>query len=632
MSGRYDKDDILASKWDGNWIKFSVSDYCKYSEIMSYGFYELGLRKGDRVITIMNNRSEFNIIDMALAMLGIIHIPVYPTLSPNDYVYIVNHSDAKILIVGNLSIYKKIRPLVGSFTAQPKLYTLDPVENEEVLFSVFKLGISNRKKDAPLVQEIKNSILPSDIATQIYTSGTTGTPKGVMLSHENLVSNFTEHAKVQPMDHHCKALSFLPLCHVFERTMNYHYQYLGISIYYVDNMGLIMQTAKDIQADGFCAVPRILEVMHDKILSAGKDLDGRIARTIYRMALRHGYKYAPDKGQWYRLWQHIYDSLVYHKIRGKFGGKHMTIISGGSALNVKICRLFHAIGLRIFEGYGMTETSPVIAVNNPKDKLYRIGTVGPVMPNVQLKFDEDNEILVKGPSIMKGYYKASGAEARQQFDEEGWFHTGDIGTLIDGIYLQITDRKKEIFKLSAGKYIAPQAIENRLKESELIENVMVVGENEKYAAALISPNYNYLHFWANKHKLHYRDNEALIRMPEILEHFQQEIAAINKELAPHEQIKGFRLVTEEWSMQSGELSPTLKLKRNVLTKKYETLIAQLYNPVKEKEHYFSFKQVNLNLLDTIRHLTPEKLRTGFSVKLGREDESKEASKEPSKER
>ena len=626
MSERYEKDDILASKWNGNWIKFSISDYCKYSEIMSYGFYELGLRKGDRVVTIMNNRSEFNIIDMALSMLGIIHIPVYPTLSKNDYTYIINHSDAKVLIIGNLSIYRKLQPLFGTFTGQPKIYTLDRVENEEVLFSVFKMGISNRKKDAPLVQEIKNSILPSDIATQVYTSGTTGTPKGVLLTHDNLVSNFKAHAMVEPMDHHCKVLSFLPLCHVFERTMNYHYQYLGISIYYVDNMGLIMQTSKDIKADGFCAVPRVMEVMHDKILSAGKDLDGRIARTIYRLALRHGYKYAPDKGSWYRFWQHFYDSFVYHKIRKSFGGKEMTIISGGSALNAKICRLFHAIGLRIFEGYGMTETGPVIAVNNPVDNLYRIGTVGPALPNVQLKFGEDQEILVKGPSIMKGYYKDSNEDIQRWFDEDGWFHTGDIGKLIDGRYLQITDRKKEIFKLSAGKYIAPQAIENRLKESELIENVMVVGENEKYAAALISPNYNFLHFWANKHKVHYRDNAELIRTPEILERFQQEIVMMNKDLAPHEQIKGFRLVTEEWGPQTGELSPTLKLKRNILMQKYEALIAQMYNPTKEKEQYFSFKQINLNLLDTIRHLTPEKILSGLSGKQGKDEDSKETSK------
>lgn len=618
MSERYDKDDILSAKRNGEWIKFSVSDYCKYSEIMSYGFYEMGLQKGDHVITITNNRPEFNIIDMALSMLGVVHIPVYPTLSKNDYAYIVNHSDTKVVIIGNRSIYKKVQPAFETFDKQPLIFTLDHIDNEEELYNVFKQGIINRRNIAPIVKKIKDSIQASDVVTMVYTSGTTGTPKGVVLTHENIVSNFMAHAQVEPMDSHCRVLSFLPLCHVFERSMNYQYQYLGISIYYVDNMATIMQSSYEVRANGFCAVPRVMELIHDKILSAAKDLYG-MNKTVFQQAIRHGYKYSPYKGLWYRCWQRIYDCLIYNKIRKKFGGNRMTIICGGSALNPKITRLFYAIGLNVCEGYGLSETGPVIAVNNPVTKHIRIGTVGPVLPIVQLKFSEDGEILVKSPSVMKNYYK----EDLNVFDDEGWFHTGDIGCLVNGMYLKITDRKKELFKLSAGKYIAPQAIENRMKESEIIEDVMVVGENEKFAAALISPNFNYLHFYASKHKLHYRDNKALIALPEIQNCFQQEINNINKDFAPHEQIKDFRLVTEEWSPLTGELSPTLKLKRNVLKQKYGILIEQIYSHPKEKEPYFSFKQINLTLLDKVRHIGPEINFPKLNIKLPKNGSNKD---------
>ncbi len=595
MSEKYEKEDILASKRNGEWTKFSIGDYCKYSEIMSYGFYELGLRKGDHVITVTNNRPEFNIIDMALSMLGVVHIPVYPTLSRNDYTYIVNHSDAKMVIIGNRAIYNRIRPAFETFEKHPRIYTLDPIEGEDVLFSVFKQGIFYRRKDAPILKEIKDSILPDDVATMVYTSGTTGVPKGVMLTHRNIISNFLSHVRVEPMDSTCRVLSFLPLCHVFERTMNYHYQYLGISIYYVDNMGLILQSSAEVKAHGFCTVPRVMEMMYEKVLSSGKDLPF-VRKRIFRLALKHGYKYDFHKNIWYRMWQKVYDVLVYSQIRKKFGGNEMTIISGGSALNEKIIRLFQAVGLRVFEGYGLTETGPVIAVNDPVSGHTKIGTVGPVLPVMEFKLDEDGEILVKGDSVMKAYYKDE-VYTKKAFDEEGWFHTGDVGRLVDGLFLKITDRKKEIFKLSAGKYIVPQSIENKLKESEMIDDVMVIGENEKFASALISPNYNYLHFWANKHKLHYRDNTDLIQIPELQQHFQKEINTYNKELAPHEQIKCFRLVTEEWSPQTGELSPTLKLKRNVLMIKYKDLIDEIYNHKEKKEQSFSFKQINISLLN-----------------------------------
>ena len=606
MEQRYDKDDILASKRNDEWIKFSVSDYCRYSEIMSYGFYELGLRKGDHVVTITNNRPEFNIIDMALGMLGVVHVPVYPTLSVSDYSYIINHSDAKVVILANRSIYRKVKPAFDSFENNPKIYTLDEVEGEEVLYTVFKQGVFHRKEDAPILREIRDGILPSDIATMVYTSGTTGVPKGVMLTHENVVSNFMEHAKAQPLNSKNRVLSFLPLCHVFERSVNYHYQYLGISIYYVDNMGAILQSACEVGAHGFCTVPRVLELMHDKISAGVKDLRG-IRKMVFKMALRHAYQYDPNCGFLCRRYHHVLDTLVYSNIRKKFGGNRLIIISGGSALNPKLTRMFHAIGLCVYEGYGLTETGPVIAVNNPNTGQYRIGTVGPVMPNVQVRLDEDGEILVKSPSVMKCYYK----DDRPVRDEEGWFHTGDVGCYVDGIYLKITDRKKELFKLSAGKYVAPQKIEAKLKESEWIEDAMVVGENEKFVAAIISPNFNSLHFYAGKHKLHYRDNAQLILLPEIQNRIQQEIIGVNKLLAPHEQIKGFRLVTEEWSPQTGELSPTLKLKRSVLSVKYGQIISEIYDHSNEKEHLFSFKLINLAFLDKMRHIGPDNIFPKF---------------------
>lgn len=593
LSEKYQKDDMLNGKRNGTWTHFSTNDYCKYATLLSYGLYDLGLKKDDKVVTIMNNRPEFNIIDMALTMLGVVHVPVYPTLSQDDYHYIINHCDAKMLILGNKVIYNRVKPVFEDLNLEYGVYTIDEISDEKGINSLVRKGIEVASQVAAPVKDIKDSISEDDVATMVYTSGTTGTPKGVMLTHKNLISNFVATAAHQPLTSKDRNLSFLPLCHVYERSMNYHYQYLGLSIYYAEGLGTIMNDIAEVKAMGFCAVPRVLEMIYDKLYSAGKDLPG-LQKAIYFAAIRHGQRYDFNKNIGYRMMTALYDKVVYSKWRAKFGGSpYFIIITGGSAVQTRILRVFAAAKFYIHEGYGMSETSPVIAVCNPLTHQMKIGTVGPVLKGVEVKIAEDGEILTKGPCLMKGYYKDE-AYTAQVIDEEGWFHTGDIGKFTPEGYLKITDRKKEIFKLSAGKYVAPQMIENKFKESPFIENMMVIGENEKFASAIISPNFNHLHFWASKYKVHYRDNAELISLQPMMARMQKEVEKYNKTLSPHEQIKCFRMVADMWSPQTGELSPTLKPKRAILYKKYESLIGEIYNKPKEPEKTeFSIKQISL---------------------------------------
>ena len=392
------------------------------------------------------------------------------------------------------------------------------------------------------------------------------------------------------------AIGFLPLNHIYERSMNYHYQYKGISTYYAESLGTIQQNMQEIQADGFCAVPRVLEMVYDKLYAAGKDFRG-MRKRIYDWAFAHGKRYdytLVKKVSLYQLAQWFLDKAVYSKWREKFGGKRLTVITGGSSIQPKMVRLFAAAGINIYEGYGLSETSPVIAVNDPAHHMVKIGTVGPILSGVEMKFDEDGEILTRGPHVMLGYYKDPEYTA-QVIDKDGWFHTGDIGELVSGRYLKITDRKKDIFKLSAGKYVAPQLIENMLRGSEYIDQVMVIGENEKQTAAIISPNFNTLHYWALKHKMHYRDNVELITLPQVLERIRKELDEYNKSLAPHEQIKQFRLVTDEWTPNNGLLSPTLKLRRAPLMEKYKSLVADIYGREKASSSglFSAFKSIEL---------------------------------------
>lgn len=577
-----DKADILAGKEKGEWVKYSTHDYYKYAHYMACGLLELGLHPGDKVVTISANCPEWNFIDMALALAGMIHVPVYPTLSADNYLHIFTHSEAKIILVSNNVLLKRILPAVERMETKPQIYTLAAIEGYRRTLEILKAGIASREKNSPLIAHLKETIKPDDWVTLIYTSGTTGQPKGVMLSHRNICSNFIAHEKVNPMTSDSRVLSFLPLNHMYERSMNYHFQLKGVSIYYAENMGTLVQNMAETHTNGFCAVPRVLEMVYDKLYAAGKDLTG-IKKAIYSRAFKHGARYdytlLKKVSLGYQLSQYFYDRTVYRHWRERFGGNRLIVITGSSSIQPRIIRTLAAAGINIYEGYGLSETSPVIAVNDPAHGNVRIGTVGPVLSGVEVKLADDGEILTRGPHVMMGYYKDPEYTA-QVIDPDGWFHTGDVGQFVGGLtgprYLRITDRKKDIFKLSAGKYIAPQLLENKLRESEYIEQAMVVGENEKSVGVIIAPNFNTLHYWALKHKLHYRDNGQLLAMPQTKEKFKEVIEVINRDFAAHEQIKSFRLVTDEWTSANGLLSPTLKIKRNILMEKYKNLIAEIY--------------------------------------------------------
>lgn len=571
----YGNKDILARKEaNGKWRKYTIEEYVEHAYAISSALLELGVKKGDKVATIMQNRPEWNFLDMGIAMAGGIHVPVYPTLNENDYRYILNHCDTKLIVIGVEQIYKRVEPAIPDLTLQPEIFTIAKIEGRRSFDDLLEIGRANIEKWRPVIEEIKQNTSPEDIGTMIYTSGTTGKPKGVMLRHKSMVINAAKVASMNTHDYHACVLSFLPLCHVYERVCNYMYQILGGTIYYAGSLATIGKDLKDIHAMGFCAVPRVLEMMFDKLQAAGKDLKG-LKRVIYSWAFRIAQVYDNERTGWfYKTKYRIADTLVYSKWREQMGGNPMIIVSGGSSIQERIIRTFTAANMYVFEGYGLTETSPVISVNNPGKQELHPGTVGPVLDCIEFKLAEDGEILTKGDCLMVGYYKDE-ESTRAAIDEEGWFHTGDIGTLVDG-FLKITDRKKEIFKLSTGKYVAPQVLENRLKESFFIEQAMVIGENEKIAAAIIVPNFDTMHFWCAKHKIHYSSNEELCTNAEVIKRIQREITKLNDTLAEHEQIRKFRLVADTWSPQTGELSQTLKLRRAALYKKYDALCREIY--------------------------------------------------------
>lgn len=569
-------DDALAVKRNKKWELFSTHEYIHNSHYFAYGMMELGYQPGDKIATVSNNRPEWNFIDMGLSLGGFVHVPIYPTISESEYAHIFRDSQVKVLIVSDKALLKKLSPLVDEAESIKEVYTINTIIGGNNYKEIISLGKANEEKHKAALQKIKDGIKYEDLVTIIYTSGTTGNSKGVMLSHKNLVSNFIATAPVQPLDFGQKVLSFLPLCHVYERMMNYHFQYKGLRIYYAENMGTIADNLREIKADGFNTVPRLLEKVYDKIVAKGKDLSG-IKKYVFFWAVDVGLRYELNgaNGWLYEQKLKLARKLVFDKWNLALGGNITTIVSGGSALQPRLARIFHAAGMKVMEGYGLTETGPVIAVNNAFYPHIKFGTVGPVIDGVEVKIAEDGEILCKGPNVMMGYYNAPHLTA-EVIDEDGWFHTGDIGILEDGRFLKITDRKKEIFKLSSGKYVAPQAVENKFKESIFIEQIMVVGENEKFASALISPNFNHLHFWASKHKVHYRDNMELVRKPEVIARFQKEVNIVNKKISLTENVKRFRIVCDEWSPNTRELSPTLKLKRKNIYDKYDHILREIY--------------------------------------------------------
>ncbi|HKL33948.1 MAG TPA: long-chain fatty acid--CoA ligase [Tangfeifania sp.] len=572
----FPREDALGGKKEGEWYTYSTEEYYKKSHQFALGLLAMGFKKGDKIATVTANRPEWNFADMGMAMVGVIHVPMYPNIGEEEYKYILEHSESKMLIVGDKKLYENLNPIVKSISGIEGIYSFEELENVKNFSEILDLGISKRNEFEAGLNKLKKSIQPEDFATLIYTSGTTGVPKGVMLSQKNLVSNFVAHSKMHHLGKDHRVISFLPLCHVYERSVNYHFQYKGMGVYYVGNLAQIVTAIKEVKPHMFNSVPRLLEKVYDGFVAKGKELTG-IKKSLYFWALRltRHFEYNKKYGPFLKLKIKIADKLIYSKWREALGGNIVYVVSGGAALQPRIARVLGMAGMYNLEGYGLTETSPVIAVNNPATGEMKIGTVGPVLEGFKVKIAGDGEILCKGPGVMMGYYKSPELTA-EVIDENGWFHTGDIGVWEDEKYLRITDRKKEIFKLSGGKYIAPQMIENKLKTSNLVEQVMVIGENEKFASALISPNFPLLHDWCAENKIHYENNKELIQIPEVIDEIRKEVNAINKTLGSHEQISRIRLVCEEWTPAGGELSPTLKLRRNAVAVKYQHLISEIY--------------------------------------------------------
>ncbi|HPR61653.1 MAG TPA: long-chain fatty acid--CoA ligase, partial [Prolixibacteraceae bacterium] len=570
---------------------------------VSLGLLALGIKKGDEVATVSTNRPEWNFFDLGLAQIGAVHVPIYPTISIEDYKYIIEHCEAKLVILGDHKLHQKIGPLVDEIEPLNYIYSFDEIEGVRNWQEILNAGKAS--KETEQLDAIKESINETDLATIIYTSGTTGVPKGVMLSHLNLVSNFKQHSTNHQLGSEATTVSFLPLCHVYERSMNYHFQYKGISIYYIGSLGQIMPALKIIKPHIFNTVPRLLERIYDGIINKGKELKG-IKKSIFFWAVRLGdnFEYNKKFNWWYKQKRALADKLIYSKWREVMGGRIKIIVSGGAALQPRIAKVLGVAGIKALEGYGLTETSPVIAVSNPVKGEIQTGTVGPILPGVEVKFSDDGEILCKGPNVMMGYYKEPEL-TNNVIDNEGYFHTGDVGILVEGKYLKITDRKKEIFKLSGGKYIAPQMIENKLKESFFIEQAMVIGENEKFASAIIVPNFAHINKWLEQRGLKEQGKAETIKMPEVKAAIQAEVKKVNKTLGQVEEVKRFRIVVDEWSPETGEMSPTLKLKRNVLAERYSHIIEQIYaTTASEQKNGIRIKipRINLSLAELIRKL------------------------------
>jgi long-chain acyl-CoA synthetase len=570
------KEDALCFKHNGTWKKYSSLDYIEYSNNFCCGIYDLGLRKGDKIITVSANRPEWNFADMGMSMLGIIHVPVFTSLSPEEYEYIIVNSGAKMIIISDKKLYNCVSPAINTNSLNKKVYTFDQVEGLRNWMELVDKGKTCRENIKYEIEKEKSLIDPDTFATLIYTSGTTGKPKGVMLSQKNLVSNFISAASVFNLHQTDKYLSILPLCHVGGRMGNYQTQYSGASIYYAESMGTIATNMKEIKPDGFDAVPRVMEKFYDVIISKGKKLSG-IKKTLFFWAVNLGHKYKPfgENGWFYEKKLNIADKLIFSKWREALGGNVKIVGCGGASLQSRLERVFWAAGIKIINMYGLTETSPIITINRTYKGELKLGSVGTLIEDVEIKIAADGEILCKGPNVMLGYYNDPEL-TKSVIDNQGWFHTGDIGYLENNKFLMVTDRKKEIFKLSNGKFIAPQLIENIFKESNVIDQIMVVGEHEKFASALISPNFKYFNELQSLRKISFTDFQELIQLPEIHKLFNSEINKLNKRLSQTERISRFRLVPDEWSPASGELSPTLKLKRDFISDKYRNLLDKVY--------------------------------------------------------
>jgi long-chain acyl-CoA synthetase len=565
---KFNKEVAFANKENGTWITYSSRDVKEITENLSLAFLKASISSGDKVAIISNNRPEWNFIDLALQQIGAISVPIYPTITSADFQYIFDHAEVKMIFLGDDEICQKVNKVAGD---RP-IYSFERLDGVAYWKDFLSTGENQNLEEL----EIKKSqVKPEDLFTIIYTSGTTGTPKGVMLTHHNVLSNVTSISRIMtPAAGTSKILSFLPLCHIFERAASFAFMQMGYSIYYAESMETIGDNLKEIKPELFNTVPRLLEKIYDKIVAKGYELTG-VKKTLFFWALNLGLQYDPatKMGAWYDFQLKIANKLIFSKWREALGGNILQINSGASALQPRLARIFWAAGIKICEGYGLTETSPVVSASIPTHEEMRIGYVGKIVQNVEVKIAEDGEILVKGPNVMQGYYKEPVLTA--EVIQNGWFHTGDIGE-VDGNYLKITDRKKEMFKTSGGKYIAPQMMENRFKESIFIEQLMIVGDGKNYPAALIVPSFESIHEYCKRKELKVDPNKSVLELPEILSKFQSEIDLINSNFGKWEQIKRFKLLEQPWGIDSGELTPTMKIKRKVIFQKYSQEIESIY--------------------------------------------------------
>jgi len=566
------KDDALAGKVNKKWVKYSIGDFRQNADKISWALLKLGIGKGDKIATISSNRPEWNFVDFGVLQIGAVHVPVYPTISENDYRYILKHSEVKVIFIEDANLYRKIKHIVPEMPNIIGVYSFAEIEGVNHLSELFEKGESSNDREK--LDSIMSGITADDTATMIYTSGTTGNPKGVMLSHKNILSNVLSLYHIFPVDDTSKSLSYLPLCHVYERTNIYVFLYLGVSIYYAENMATIGDNLKEIKPEVLTTVPRLLEKVYDKIIAKGRKLNG-ISKQIFFWAVSLGEKYEYDgRSVFYDARLKIADKIIFTKWRDALGGNMRAIISGGAAIQPRLARVFNAAGIPLVEGYGMTETSPVIAVNTFEKGMRKVGTVGPPASCNQVKISERGEILVKGDNVMKGYFKEP--EMTKEAIVDGWMHTGDQGIIDEDGMLKITGRVKEIFKTSMGKYISPVLLENKIKESPFIDQIMVVGENQKFAAALIVPSFEHLRSWCKIKEIEFTSNSQMIRDKVVKERYKKEIACFNKDFGDTEKIKKFELIDHEWTIDTGEITPNLKLKRKEIHKKYEGLINSIF--------------------------------------------------------
>ena len=565
----------LAGKRNGQWVKYSIQDYIQHVNLLSYALIELGIEKGDKVAIILTNRPEWNFLDMAISQIGAVDVPIYPTISESDYRYILSDCDAKMVIIDGLSVMNKVSNILPDAPNVKLVYTMVDREKYPYFDQLLQLG-----KDHPHVEELerrKAAVDEMECATIIYTSGTTGLPKGVMLSHHNLMNQFKNFCETPSPDSKT-AFSFLPVCHAYERALIYMYHYLGMSIYYAESLGTIASDMREVHPTMMCAVPRVLERFYDAICQSGQKQKG-IKKRIFFWAVRLGerYKISSESRNWfYNKKLAIADKLVYSKIRANIGAENFDIIvSGAAAISQKIAGFFSAIKMPVFEGYGLTETSPVIAVSNRHPHGREVGYVGQPLPGTEVKIADNGEIVCRGHNVMMGYYKQPEL-TKEVIDEEGWFHTGDMGEFNQYNQLRITGRIKSLFKTSGGKYINPDLIEAKFCASKLIEQILVVGENQKFAGAIIIPSFTDLKHWCIENKVPFSSNSEMVKHPEILKLYAKEVNELNKGLGETEKIKKHILLADEWSIANGLLTPTLKVKRKLLIAKYKDVIEKMF--------------------------------------------------------